>query len=111
MKEYNSLKEMYESDEYQAYISDRLGNDLFINDPVRAERIHEAAESGSDGSYHYEVINDWQDFLNSLRIYDPEFDEEENCDLTEEQFDTIQKEITECYEWHQKNGSLYQQLS
>lgn len=32
-----------------------------LNDPDRAERCHDAAEYGSDGSTHREIINDWRE--------------------------------------------------
>lgn len=104
---YSSLEEMYSSREYDAYISDRLGNDLFISDPDRAERIHEAAEHGTDGSTHAEVIEDWRDFLNSLKPIDPDFPED-GGEITEEDFDRIEAEIAACETWHEMNGSLNQ---
>jgi hypothetical protein len=113
MLKITSLQEMYQSTEYQGYISDRLGNDLFINDPKRADRIYKAAEDGGDGSTHAEVIEDWRDYLNMLKVYDPECDEPEDQarrDITLSVYDSISHEIDECEEWHSKNGSLYHQI-
>lgn len=106
---YSTLEEMYGSMEFDAYISDKLGNDLFINDPERAERIHEAAEAGCDGSTHAEVIEDWRDFLNNLTLFDPEI-EGDKGDITDEDYTRIEAEIDACEAWHQKNGSLNQQI-
>lgn len=116
MKSFKTLSEMYNSSEYEWFISDKLGNDLFINDPERAERLHDAAEFGTDGSTHAETIEDWRDFLNTLKVFDPEFDMDEDDDITKldlsrydillETKETIEKEIASCEEWHEKNGSL-----
>jgi hypothetical protein len=107
MKDFTCLPEMYNSREYESFISDKLGNDLFINDPDRAERIHDAAEDGVDGSTHQERIDDWRDFLNTLKIIDPE-DETSKGDITQQVYDSITVEIDACEEWHLKNGSLEQ---
>ena len=50
MKNYTSLDELIRSREFNDFQADLLGNDLFINDPERADRIHEASENGADGS-------------------------------------------------------------
>lgn len=88
-----TLDEMIRSREFEGFISDKLGNDLFISDPDRADRIWEYAENGSNGSTHAEVIEDWRDFL---KIWDIP----ERCKAG------IEKEIEECEKWHDKNGSL-----
>ena len=110
MKKYTTLEEMYQAEDYQAYISDKLGNDLFINDPERADRLYKAAENGSDGSTHAETIDDWQEFLGELYVYTG-FDcdeDQEKADITQATYDAIQAEIDACYLWHDKNGSLYE---
>lgn len=88
-----TLHELTNSREFDSYISDRLGNDLFINDPERADRIHEAAKHGSDGSTHAEHIGDWRDFLTTI-------------DLPDADREAIETEINACEEWHKANGSL-----
>jgi hypothetical protein len=101
-----NLKEMYSSKDYQSYTESKLGNDLFINDADRASRMHEAAEEGCEGSTHAEIIEDWREYLNALKITD-----EDECGyISQEDFDNITKEIDACEEWHQKNGSLHQQI-
>ena len=93
-----SLNDVIQSKEFDAFRSDKLGNDLFISDPDRAERIAEAAEHGSDGSTHEEVIEDWREFLATLK-------------LPESVRVRIEDEIDSCEEWHAEAGSLSEQLS
>ena len=106
MKTFRTLTEMYGSREYEYFISDKLGNDLFINDPDRAERIHEAAEWGTDGSTHQEIIEDWREFLELQKIIDPEDEDTTAGDITQETYNNISSEIDGCEAWHDKNGSL-----
>lgn len=113
MLNFSTLGEMLDSEVYQLFISSKLGNDLFINDPERAERLHEAAEYGIDGSLHCEVIEDWRDFLNTLNIPD----DDELPELCESEYDidaytesAILNEINSCEEWHIKNGTYDQQI-
>jgi len=101
-----TLKELYNSPGFLSYRESKLGNDLFINDPDRAKRIHEAAEDGIDGSYHGEVIQDWQEYLDSLAIIAPDWPED-GGDITQADYDAIQYEINSCYAWHEKNESLW----
>ena len=81
-----------------------------MSDPERADRIHEYAENGADGSTHAEVIEDWRDFLRTLKVIDAEFPED-GRDITQEAYDTIESEIEKCEEWHDKNGSLNQVIN
>ena len=95
---FKTLEEMYNTREYMAYIADKLGNDLFINDPDRAERIHNAAEQGCDGSLHCEIIEDWREFLDM------------SDGISEEDRDNITKQIDEVEKWHMDNGSLFTEV-
>lgn len=92
-----TLRDLYSSPGFQSFIADKLGNDLFINDPDRADRIHAAAENGCDGSTHAEVIEDWQEYLNLL--------DEEEADHR-----AIQEEIDACEEYHKNAGTLYDEI-
>ena len=94
-----SLDDLLNSYEYQ---SSRFGSssDDWISDPERADRCHEAAKHGCDGSTHGERIQDWRECLAN------EFDK-----LTEQTRATIEKQIDECEQWHIDNGSIDQQLS
>lgn len=89
-----TLKDMIDSTEFRAFIADKLGNNLFINDPERAERIEEQAEHGLNGSYHSEIIEDWREFLNIIR-------------LPKKVKQNIEKEIDICEKFHENNGTLY----
>ena len=109
MNKFTSLDDLTRSREFDDFRADLMGNDLFINDPERADRIHEASENGADGSFHAEVIQDFRDFLNTLSIIDPE-DDQPAGDITEEVYDSIVAEIDACEAWHEKNGSLWQEV-
>jgi hypothetical protein len=88
-----TINEMLNSDAYQRWESSRLGNDLFINDPKRAARLHEYAEEGLNGSSHAEVIQDWLDY-----VADSDFPEDVKASLL--------KEVDRVEKWHIKNGSI-----
>jgi hypothetical protein len=93
------------------WIGDKLGNDLFINDPNRANRLEKAARDGCDGSYHYEIIEDWEEYSDGLSVYVPDEDDPEgDFDLTLDQYNTIKRKIKECEDWHIKNGSYETQI-
>lgn len=117
-REFDNLSEMIRSSAFQSFQESRLGNDLFIDDPQRAERIHDAAENGCNGSTHGEVIQDWRDFLNdrySVVVYDSPYDADDlldgkSFDITESTRAKIDKEIDDCEEWHIKNGSINQEI-
>jgi len=89
-----NLSEMLNTEDWQNYESDTLGNDLFISDPDRADRIHEAAKEGCDGSTHGEHIQDWRDYVNDC------------LEAPESVKEAILKEIQETEDWHEENKSL-----
>ncbi len=91
-----TIDDMLNSREFYSFIGDRLGNDLFISDPDRADRLAEYAEDGCDGSTHDEVIEDWRAFLDDA------------CTLPERCKDHLRKQIDDVEEWHNKNGSLFE---
>jgi len=109
-----TVNELLNHPAWDGFISDKLGNDLFINDPDRAERIHDAAEDGCDGSTHAEHIEDWREFADIL-----EREAQRNCDgETDKQTDAKEKavetafaaltaDIDACEKWHEDNGSLH----
>jgi len=108
-EEIKNLDDLIRSEGFQYFDSDRRGNQMFLDDPKRAKRCYDAAEFGSDGSTHREIIQDWRDYLGTLRVIDPEFPEE-NGDILEAICVAITAEIDACEEWHEKNGSLEKQL-
>jgi hypothetical protein len=103
------LDDLYRSEGFQMFDSDRRGNSMFVNDPDRAERCYDAAENGSDGSTHAEIIQDWRDYLDLLKIIDSEYPEN-GGDITQAIYDSISAEIDSCEEWHETNGSIDKQL-
>jgi hypothetical protein len=101
-----TINDLLSLPQWDSFIQSRLGNDLFISDPDRADRMHEAAEHGADGSTHYEIIEDWRDFARDLfrsLSMDEREDEEKN-------YETLISEIDSCEEWHDHNGTLHDQL-
>jgi hypothetical protein len=80
--------------------------ELLLSDPERANRMYDAAENGADGSTHQEVINDWRDafraFIRDRRTGSGN-DPERFMAAVEAHFDSVE-------EWHQTNGSLYQEV-
>jgi len=109
------LDEMIRSREYDDYIGDKLGNQLYLEDPDRADRRDKASEDGAEGSTHAEIIQDWRDFLDTLSVYDAEIGDDEDLanhefDITKEQEESIGKEIDDCEAWHEKQGTLNQEI-
>jgi len=88
-----TLNDMLNSDAYQRWEGSRLGNDLFINDPQRAARLHEYSAEGLNGSTHDEVIQDWRDYI-------------ADADLPESDKDSLLTEVDAAEQWHIDNGSI-----
>jgi hypothetical protein len=106
MKIPTTLDDLLNLPQWHSFIESRLGNDLFISDPDRADRMHEAAEHGEDGSTHYEIIEDWRDFARDLfrsLSMDDRDDEEKN-------YETLMDEINSCEEYHDGIGTLHNQV-
>lgn len=103
----------------------------FINCPYRAERCYEAAANGCDGSTHAEHIDDFREYGDSLffdltRAVENAIDGNEMWDTMSEEaavdlVNSYWEEFEKCecaYEadcdaledWHDKNGSLNQQV-
>ena len=101
-----TLRDLYTSDGFATYIGSKLGSDLFISDPDRASRIYEAASDGCDGSTHAEHIEDWREYLATFR----EDDEGAPGTLPVDVIDAINAEIDACEAWHEKNGTLHQEV-
>lgn len=81
--------------------------ELYLSDAERADRMDAAAEDGADGSTHAETIDDWRSafksWLSDVRRgrrhgeYPERF-----ATAVLEHFDAVE-------EWHEHNGSLYQE--
>ena len=76
----------------------------FINEPDRAERCYDAAKDGCDGKTHAEVIEDWREAF-AAWIRDKRLWQEPNRFVAgvEAHFDAVE-------DWHDKHGSLTQQI-
>jgi hypothetical protein len=110
----STVRELLEHPAWDGFIGDKLGNDLFINDPDRASRNYDAAENGSDGSTHAEHIEDWREFAGIIEsdarsaLNACETDEEYNAaeSALDAQVSALTADIDECEKWHSENGSL-----
>jgi len=102
-----TLNDLIQSEGFQMFRADKLGNDLFISDPERAERLFTHVKEGIDGSTHYENIEDMREYLGTLKVFDPDVDDnEKDFDINEATFESMNKEIDDCIKWHEDNGSI-----
>ena len=92
-----NLNDMLQSNEYMAWHSDRMNN-LTHTSPDRSGRCMDFSEQGADGSFHAEIMNDWQNYL------------EVNANISERDYHEISIEIQDCWDWHDKEGSLYDEV-
>lgn len=106
------LNDLINSRGFESFTESKLGNDLFINDPERADRIYEAAKEGTDGSYTSEVIEDWREYLELLPLIDPDDEGDNKPDaISEEVYCKIEDEIDEVEKFHEMRGTLWEQGS
>lgn len=90
------------SDDVSALTAERDSD--FYNEPDRAERVARASESGAYGATHAEIIEDWRDaFTSFLR------DRRGRNDV-----ERFERAVSACFDeieaWHDKNGSLYDEI-
>ena len=111
------LKTLLNSRFFDSFQADRMGNDLFLSDPGRAERCHKAAEHGSDGSTHAERLQDMRDGneIAEREIYRAQFESLGFPKFTAEALasalrEEIDGEIDDAVAWHEKNGSLHAEI-
>ena len=110
----------YDRQEFYNWQGERLGNDLFINDPERAERIHDAAEDGADGSTHAEHIDDFRDYAKEIygevrsAIFHGDIPSDKAVDVLDAMIDRREERLEAVLDrleaWHEKNGTLWQQV-
>lgn len=100
---WRNLSDMLNSRAWYGYIGDKLGNDLFINDPERADRIHEYAEYGADGSTHDENLQDMDDFLDLMKVRSRDDWGMLNYDLSKTRYNMLKRQIEDSREWWLKN--------
>lgn len=100
-----TVRELLAHPRWDGFIGDKLGNDLFINDPERAERLHDAAEHGEDGSTADEHVEDWREFAEIL-----EREARRKCETDEQEAeleqaaDALEADIARAEKWHAENG-------
>ena len=88
----------------------------FINEPERAERCCTAAEFGADGKTHAEVIEDWREAFHNFIHYDIgyvkcPFRTRRNAFRSLDRFeDAVFDHFNAVEKWHDKNGSLWQEI-
>lgn len=110
----------HDNQRFYQWQANKLGNDLFINDPDRASRIYDAAEDGCDGSTHAENIADfyeyadelYEEFIDSLNRQDFDTDEQygDAEDRLMKRLSKLQDDLKRLEEWHIANGSYDQQV-
>lgn len=100
-----TVRELLAHPGWDGFIGDKLGNDLFLSDPDRARRCHDAAEHGEDGSTADEHCADWREFAAIL-----EQEARRKCQTDEEEAeleaaaDALESDIQRVEEWHAKEG-------
>ncbi len=79
-------------------------SDDWITDSERMERCDSAAADGCDGSTHQERIQDWREAFRDFMRYDRRG---HDCELLT---DAIEKYWDDLELWHEKNGTLFEQI-
>jgi len=74
---------------------------MIIEDPERFDRCYRAAEQGAEGSTHGEIIEDWRQAVDCA---------EDDKLISEEDAESLRKEIRECEDWHIQNGSIDEEV-
>ena len=104
-----SLSDLYNHPDFIPFGS---SSDDWLHDQERMERCHDAADDGADGSTHWEVMQDWKEFLNRL-----ESEATSNTDWhprvtteIERRANAIREEIEDCRAWHEGAGSLHEMV-
>jgi len=95
-----NLHEFLESDHWQYWDAENRSPGsarMILAAPERFERCWAAAENGAEGSTHREVISDWRRALACIHI-------------SEHDRRAIEREIDECEQWHEQNGSLDEEI-
>lgn len=102
-----TLSELYSHPDFQPFGST---SDDWINDPERMERCNDAAENGSDGSTHAEVIQDWREFLSNLERDTRHTLEDDEQEQLEALVESITAEIDACEAYHESAGTLHSEI-
>jgi len=113
-----TLHEMHNSEGWKRFEESKLGNDLFLSDPDRASRMHDAAEDGADGSTHSERIDDQREYVDELyseAVRQASNIEDEFAALAWEEeieawHDRFTAELDTVEKWHADHGTLHEQV-
>lgn len=88
--------------EAMSYFQSERDSD-FWNYPERAARVYDATESGADGKTHAEVIDDWRDAFDCM-IRDRRRERPERF------ITAVQAYFDDVEQWHEANGTLWQEI-
>jgi len=115
-----NLKELLDSKEFNIYQGETILNlqwQILNGNKSNNEidGIIECQEQGNFGLTHSEFIENWRDFLNTLYVFDPTFDDIEDYldgkyDLHQNIYDKIMKEIEECENYHIKQNTINDEI-
>jgi hypothetical protein len=93
-----NLRSMYQSEAFRSYEGDSDAN----------------VARNLSAQTHQDVINLWREFLDTLSVYDPDFDDiEDRCkyDIDMGVHDLISAEIGDVELWHINNGSINNEVA
>lgn len=100
-REWVTLDDFLNCKYWETWRESKLGSDLWINEPERADRMDKAAEHGADGSTHRETINDQREAVK---------DAESDRFFPPNNADALLRELDHIEAWHELNGSLDQEI-
>lgn len=120
----NDILHGEESEAFYNYQSEK-SND-FVNEPERAARCYDAAAEGCDGSYHWEVIEDFREFgsdmlreawkkiddvISDMDVFDFTVHKAKQIEAAFEQCETdFEDSVVRCEKWHIEHGTYEQQV-
>lgn len=119
----STVSELIEHNGQQFYDwqADKLDtqNLILSGDTERLDRILAASENGSDGSLHWEHIDDFREYGSEL--YSQAEKDLWNADLEQEEYDTLlaqleerkealEQDLVHLEQWHIANGSYEQEI-
>ena len=94
------LDEFLQTDEWHVW-DESNRSDMGFKDPERAQRCADAAEDGSEGSTHAEIIDDWRRAVECAA---------RNGEIGLVRQALCLKDIENCYQFHFREGSLDEQV-
>jgi len=61
-----TIEELTGCDGYDMWRDSHTGNDMWMSNPERKERIEREASEGGEGSTHREILEDWREYLDII---------------------------------------------